>query len=152
MLKNRKIFALIILIFVVTISVSAQKRLEDYEPESVFQEAKTLFDNQNFASAAELFHKYLELTEGQNQQKIVEAKFYEAACSSYMGAGEQQLMLFSKENPTSTFATKADFMYANMLFKNKKYRDAIKIYESVDDECLTEEEKAEFYFKKGLAS
>lgn len=151
MLKNRKIFALIILIFVVTISVSAQKRLEDYEPESVFQEAKTLFDNQNFASAAELFHKYLELTEGQNQQKTVEAKFYEAACSSYMGAGEQQLMLFSKENPTSTFATKADFMYANMLFKNKKYRDAIKIYESVDDECLTEEEKAEFYFKKGLA-
>lgn len=148
---NRKIFALIILLFIVTVSVSAQKRAEEYEPESVFQEAKTLFDNQNFASAAELFHKYLELTKGQNQQKTVEAKFYEAACSSYMGAGEQQLMLFSKENPTSTFATKADFMYANMLFKNKKYRDAIKIYESVDDECLTEEEKAEFYFKKGLA-
>lgn len=151
MLKNRKIFALLILLFGVTLSVSAQKRVEEYEPESVFQEAKMLFDNQNFASAAELFHKYLELTEGQNQQKTVEAKFYEAACSSYMGAGEQQLMLFSKENPTSTFATKADFMYANMLFKNKKYRDAIKIYEGIDDECLTEDEKAEFYFKKGLA-
>lgn len=79
MLKNRKIFALLILLFGVTFSVSAQKRAGEYEPESVFQEAKTLFDNQNFASAAELFHKYLELTEGQNQQKTVEAKFYEAA-------------------------------------------------------------------------
>lgn len=151
MLKSRKIFVLIILILVVTVSVSAQKRAEDYEPESVFVEAKTLFDNQNFASAAELFHKYLELTEGQNTQKTVEANFYEAACSSYMGAGEQQLMLFSKENPTSTFATRADFLYANMLFKNKKYRDAVKIYETVDDECLTSDEKAEFYFKKALA-
>ena len=110
-----------------------------------------LFDNRNFESAAELFHKYLELTEGVDTQKTVEAQFYEAACSSYMGAGEQQLMLFSKENPTSTFATKADFLYANMLFKNKKYRDAVKKYETVDEECLSEDEKAEFFFKKALA-
>ena len=151
MLKHRKIFALILFIFVVTISLSAQKRLGDYDPEAAFSEAKTLFDNQNYASAAELFHKYLELGAGNSAQKTVEAKFYEAACSSYMGAGEQQLMLFSKENPTSTFAPRADFLYANMLFKNKKYRDAVKKYETVDEECLTEDEKAEFYFKKGLA-
>ena len=135
----------------VTLSLSAQKRWENYEPEEVFQEAKLLFDNQNYSSAAELFAKYLDMTEGQNTQKTVEAKFYEAACSSYMGAGEQQLMLFSKENPTSTYAVKADFMYANMLFKNRKYRDAIKKYEAVDAEALTSEEKPEYYFKKGLA-
>lgn len=151
MLNNKRTIALFVLIFVVTLSVSAQKRIEEYNPEAVFQEAKTLFDNHNFASATELFHKYLEMTEGRSMQKTVEAKFYEAACSSYLGTGEQQLMLFSKENPTSTFAAKADFMYANMLFKNKKYRDAVNIYESVDDECLAEDEKAEFYFKKGLA-
>ncbi len=148
---NRKIFALIIFFIVVTSSLSAQKRVGDYEPESVLDEAKTLFDNQNYSSAAELFHKYIELTEGKNNQKTVEAKFYEAACSSYMGAGEQQLMLFSKENPTSIFATRADFLYANTLFKNKKYRDAVKKYEAVNEECLSENEKAEFYFKKGLA-
>ena len=148
---NRKIFALIILLAAITSSLSAQKRMDAYEPESVLEEAKTLFDNQNYSSAAELFHKYLELTEGKNNQKAVEAKFYEAACSSYMGAGEQQLMLFSKENPTSIFATRADFLYANTLFKNKKYRDAVKKYETVNEECLTENEKAEFYFKKGLA-
>ena len=148
---NRKIFALIIFFIVVTSSLSAQKRIGDYEPESVLDEAKTLFDNRNYSSAAELFHKYIELTEGKNNQKTVEAKFYEAACSSYMGAGEQQLMLFSKENPTSIFATRADFLYANTLFKNKKYRDAVKKYEAVNEECLSENEKAEFYFKKGLA-
>ena len=151
MSKRRKISCLLIFLFVVTVSLSAQKRVEDYEPESVFAEAKTLFDNKNYSSAAELFHKYIVLTDGSNTQKAVEAKFYEAACSSYMGAGEQQLMLFSKENPTSTLAPRADFLYANMLFQNRKYRDAIKKYETIDDESLTENEKAEFYFKKGLA-
>ena len=151
MLKRRKILALIILFFAVTVSLSAQKRNGDYEPESVFAEAKTLFDNRNYGSAAELFHKYIVLTAGQNTQKVVEAKFYEAACSSYMGAGEQQLMLFSKENPTSTLAPKADLLYANMLFQNRKFRDAVKKYETIDEDCLSDDEKAEYYFKKGLA-
>ena len=122
----RKILVLPILLFAVSYSLSAQKRMENYDPESVFIEAKTLFDNMNYSSAAELFHKYLDLTNGQNTQKTVEAKFYEAACSSYMGAGEEQLMLFSKENPTSVFAPRADMLYANMLFQNKKYRYAVK--------------------------
>ena len=147
----RKIITLIILVVAVTYSLSAQKRSGDYTPSSVYSEAKTLFDNKNYSSAAELFHKYLGMTKGQNTQKTVEAKFYEAACSSYMGAGEEQLMLFSKENPTSIFAAKADLMYANMLFQNRKYRDALKVYETIDDENLSEQEKAEFYFKKGLA-
>jgi len=151
MSQSKKIYALIVLVFVVTLSLSAQKRIENYEPEEIFQEAKMLFDNQNYGSAAELFHKYLTVSDNQDAQKTIEAKFYEAACSSYMGAGEQQLMLFSKENPTSTFANKADFLYANMLFKNKKYRDALKKYDLVDEECLSEDERAEFYFKKGLA-
>ena len=151
MFNDRKLIILTILFLLVTLSLSAQKRWENYEPEQLFQEAKLLFDNQNYSSAAELFHNYLEMTEGQNTQKTVEAKFYEAACSSYMGVGEQQLMLFSKENPTSTYAVKADFMYANMLFKNRKYRDALKKYEAIDSECLTSDEKAEYFFKKGLA-
>lgn len=151
MFQNKKIYTLAVLVFIVTISLSAQKRIDNYEPEEIFQEAKTLFDNQNYGAAAELFHKYLTISDNNDTQKNIEAKFYEAACSSYMGAGEQQLMLFSKENPTSTFANKADFLYANMLFKNKKYRDAIKKYNVIDEECLSDSERAEYYFKKGLA-
>ena len=150
MSRSKKIFFLISFVLIITASLSGQKRIGDYEPETLFQEAKMLYDNKNYGSAAELFRQYLTMTEGQNTQKIVEAKFYEAACSSYLGSGEQQLMLFSKENPTSIFAARADFLYANTLFKNKKYRDALKKYEAVDEQSLSDEERAEFYFKKGL--
>ena len=146
----RKIIILLISIVTITCSLSAQKRVGDYNPEAMFDEAKTLFDNKNYGSAAELFHKYLNLAGDRNSQKAVEAKFYEAACSSYMGAGEQMLMMFSKENPTSVFAPKAEMLYANSLFQNKKYRDALKQYESIDEKSLSEDDKAEYYFKKGL--
>ena len=127
----RKIFILISLIIAVTVSLSAQKRSGDYEPESVFRDAKTLYDSKNYGAAAELFQQYLTMAAGQNAQKTIEAKFYEAACASYLGSGERQLAQFSKENPTSIFAAKADFLYANTLFKNKKYRDALKKYEEI---------------------
>lgn len=151
MTEIKKVLTLVIFVVFVTYSLSAQKRLEAYDPEAVFQEAKTLFDNQNYSSAAELFNRYLNLSDGQSEQKMVEAKFYEAACSSYMGSGEEQLMLFSKENPTSTLAPKANLLYANTLFKNRKYRDALKKYEEIDEDALDEDDKAEYYFKKGLA-
>ena len=150
MSEIRKFFVLISLIISLTASLSAQKRTGDYEPESVFRDAKTLYDNRNYGGAAELFHHYLKMADGQSSQKTVEAKFYEAVCASYLGSGERQLEQFSKENPTSIFAAKANFLYANTLFKNKKYRDALKKYETIDDQSLTDEEKAEFYFKKGL--
>ncbi|MGN0033738.1 MAG: tetratricopeptide repeat protein [Candidatus Limimorpha sp.] len=151
MLSLKKSIAAVLLLFVVTNSLSAQKRISDYEPESVFLEAKTLYDNKNFSSAAELFGRYLQLSDDMNSQKSVEAAFYEAVCSSYIGAGEQKLMRFSKENPTSTFAAKADFIYANVLFNNKKTRDALRVFESLDEESLSYSEKAELYFKKGIA-
>lgn len=149
--RRGKLFIITLLLTFVTASLSAQKRIDGYDPEAVFQEAKTLFDNQNYSSAAELFNRYLSICDGQSEQKMVEARFYEAACSSYMGAGEEQLMLFSKENPTSTLAPKADLLYANTLFKNRKYRDALKKYEVINEDALSKEDRAEFYFKKGLA-
>lgn len=149
--RRGKLFIITLLLTFVTASLSAQKRIDGYDPEAVFQEAKTLFDNQNYSSAAELFNRYLSICHGQSEQKMVEARFYEAACSSYMGAGEEQLMLFSKENPTSTLAPKADLLYANTLFKNRKYRDALKKYEVINEDALSKEDRAEFYFKKGLA-
>ncbi len=151
MIVLKKSIAAILLLLVVISSLSAQKRMSDYEPESLFAEAKTLYDNKNFSSAAELFGRYLQLSDDNNSQMAVEAAFYEAVCLSFVGAGEQKLMRFSKENPTSTFAAKADFIYANILFDNKKTRDALRIFDSIDEESLSYSEKAELYFKKGVA-
>lgn len=147
----KKTFAFLVLVMIATNSLSAQKRLEQYEPESLFNEAKTLFENENYSAAAVLFDNYLQLAGDEEDNHAVEAKFYEAVSSAYTGAGQQQIVDFVRENPTSILSQKANFLYANILLENKKYRDAVKTYESVDAESLEDNDKAEYYFKKGLA-
>ena len=72
MIVLKKSIAAILLLLVVTSSLSAQKRMSDYEPESLFAEAKTLYDNKNFSSAAELFGRYLQLSDDNNSQMAME--------------------------------------------------------------------------------
>lgn len=148
---TRKIYALLVLVMIVTNSLSAQKRLEQCEPESLFNEAKTLFENENYSAAAVLSDNYLQLAGDAEGNHAVEARFYEAVSAAYTGAGQQQIADFVRENPTSILSQKAKFLYANVLLENRKYRDAVKTYESVDAEALANKDKAEFYFKKGLA-
>ncbi|MCQ2318012.1 MAG: tetratricopeptide repeat protein [Bacteroidales bacterium] len=147
----KKTCAFLMLVMIATNSLSAQKRLEQYEPESLFNEAKTLFENENYSAAAALFSKYLQLAGDEEGNHAVEARFYEAVSAAYTGAGQQQIVDFVRENPTSILSQKANFLYANILLENKKYRDAVKAYESVDAESLEDNDKAEYYFKKGLA-
>jgi len=146
----KKTLAFLSLLLILTYSLSAQKRLGEYEPESIFNEAKLLFDNKNYGSATNLFHQYLEMAAANENQRIVEAKFYEAVGSAYIGEGQQLILDFVHENPASILATKANFLYANMLLENKKYRDAIKIYESINPNMLSDEDKTEYNFKKAI--
>lgn len=143
--------AFLTLTAVLSYSLSAQKRIEQYDPEAIFNEALTLFENENYGSAAELFHQYMEIADNNENLRTVEAKYYEAVSSAYIGKGQQLVLDFVNENPASILATKANLLYANMLLESKKYRDAIKIYESIDPYELADEERTEMNFKKATA-
>ncbi|MDO5340922.1 MAG: tetratricopeptide repeat protein [Bacteroidia bacterium] len=147
----KRILASLTFFLITTYSLSAQKRLAQYEPEAIFNEAKILFENKNYGSATELFHQYLEAAADNENRHTVEAKFYEAVGSAYIGEGQQLILNFVHENPASILATKANLLYANMLLENKKYRDAIKIYESINPGMLSGEEKSEYNFKKAIS-
>lgn len=55
---------------------------------------------------------------------------------------------FVNNNSTSPLAVDANFLYANLLFKNKKYRDAIKVYDKIEESDLDDNEISEYQFKK----
>lgn len=151
MTNKLKIIAFITLSMIVTNSLSGQKRISQYEPESIFNEAKTLFENENYRAAAELFNNYLQQIGDDESQRTIEAKFYEAVSAAYTGGGQQQIVDFVRENPASLYSSKANLLYANILLENKKYRDAVKTFESVNPESLDSKNLAEYDFKKGLA-
>ena len=104
-----------------TLCASAQKEINQYNPEKIFEEGVLLFDNQHYASAKECFNQYISSIDSKNQDYIIMARYYEAASSLRLGDsdGENKIKTFIKENPTNIMADNAKLLYANYLFKNK---------------------------------
>ena len=147
-----KLLTVVVMVFSVHECIMAQRQIGQLEPEALYDEALMLYENHHYGAAIELFGEYLEKTEGLNDQKMVAAQFYEAASALYLdnGNGEQMITDFVNNNSTSPLAVDANFLYANLLFKNKKYRDAIKVYDKIEESDLDDNEISEYQFKKAL--
>ncbi len=143
-------FIIATILIMVNLTVTAQKEINQYEPEVTFERGLLLFENHHYASALECFENYIATADRNNDNNIVEAKYYEAVSSLFLGnsKGETKIIAFVKENPTSLMANHANFLYANTLFNNRKYRDAIKIYQKTEKENLNINEQHEYSFKK----
>ena len=128
----------------------AQKNINQYEPTATFERGLMLFENKHYASALECFESYIAMNEGNNNIDIVTARYYEAVSSLFLdnSKGENKIIAFVKENPTSLMAEHANFLYANTLFSDRRYRDALKIYNTVNTRSLNDEEKYECKFKE----
>ena len=125
-----------------SISLSAQKHIEDYNPEALFDEGVLCFKNQEYGAALSVFEQYRALAADAKQQRCVDAQYYEAVSALYLGHadGPNKVVQFVNDNPGSTWARHANFLYANHLFQNKKYKEALEIYEKTDAASLTTDE------------
>ncbi|MBR1514000.1 MAG: tetratricopeptide repeat protein [Bacteroidales bacterium] len=134
-------------------SLSAQKHIEAYEPEALFNEGVVLFQNQEFGAALSAFERYRAKVGDAKSQRCVDAQYYEAVSAMYLGHadGPAKVIQFVNDNPGSTWAKHANFLYANNLFQNKKYKEALAIYEKTDAFSLTTDEAQQMQFNMGYA-
>lgn len=141
---------ILIILLSIGISVTAQKETNQYDPEATFERGVLLFENQHYASAMECFEQYISFTNDINNEQVTMAKYYEAVSALHLNktSGYNKIITFVKENPTSLMADHANFLYANALFKNRKYRDALKTYNNTRPSNLNEDEQYEYNFKK----
>ena len=140
-------------VFLLTLSVSAQKHIENYDPEALFNEGVLLFQNQEYGAALSAFTQYRAQVTDVKSQRCVDAQYYEAVSSLYLGQadGPAKVVQFVNDNPGSTWAKHANFLYANNLFKEKKYKEALAIYEKTDATSLTADEAQQMQFNMGYA-
>jgi len=152
-MKSRLRLNLILGIIIITFSASAQKHIEAYDPESLFNEGVLLFQNQEYGAALSTFARYRSQVIDAKSQRCVDAQYYEAVSSLYLGHadGPAKVIQFVNDNPGSTWARHANFLYANHLFKEKKYKEALAIYEKTDAFSLTTDEAQQMQFNMGYA-
>ena len=141
------------MIFAITVSASAQKHIENYDPEALFNEGVVLFQNQEYGAALSTFTQYRAQVADAKSQRCVDAQYYEAVSSLYLGQadGPAKIIQFVNDNPGSTWAKHANFLYANNLFQSKKYKEALAIYEKTDAMSLTIDEAQQMQFNMGYA-
>jgi len=137
----------------ITISVSAQKHIENYDPEALFKEGVLCFQNQEYGAALSAFEQYRAQVPDVKSQRCVDAQYYEAVSAMYLGHadGPAKVIQFVNDNPGSTWAKHANFLYANNLFQNRKYKEALAIYEKTDATSLTTDEAQQMQFNMGYA-
>ena len=153
-MKSRLRLNLILgMILTITLSASAQKHIEAYYPEALFDEGVLLFQNQEYGAALSTFAQYRSQVIDAKSQRCVDAQYYEAVSSLYLGHadGPAKVIQFVNDNPGSTWARHANFLYANHLFKEKKYKEALAIYEKTDAFTLTTDEAQQMQFNMGYA-
>ena len=136
-----------------TLSVSAQKHIDDYNPEALFNDGVMLFQNQEYGAALSAFEQYRSMVADTKSQRCVDAQYYEAVSALYLGYsdGPAKVIQFVNDNPGSTWAHHANFMYANNLFQNRKYKEALDIYEKTDASSLYHDEAQQLQFNMGYA-
>ncbi len=137
-----------IFLSLLTVSLWAQKHDHQYNPNALFDEGVLLFQNEEYGAALSTFGQYLSSVSDLKSQQAIDAQYYEAVSALYLGTGdgEAKVKRFVEENQGSTWAMHANFLYANTLFKVRKYREALGIYEDTKSESLSSEESQQLQF------
>ncbi|NJK87477.1 MAG: tetratricopeptide repeat protein [Bacteroidales bacterium] len=110
------------------------------------------FNKGNYSTAKEFFSKVL--ADGNiNTESDVKARsaYYSSLCAInlFHDDAEYQVNYFAGTYPGHPLINDAYFELGNYFYASKKYGDALKYYDKVYEEKLSENESSEFYFKTG---
>ena len=141
------------LLCLTTNKLTAQKQIPLYEPNALYEQGLTLFQHGEYGAALESFNMYLDALDDPKLQKSVDAQYYIAVSSLYAGQNdaEAKIIAFVNDNPGSTWAAHANYLYANVLFGKKKYDDALAIYQQTPSASLTQDEAQQMQFNIAYA-
>lgn len=125
-----------------------------YSDESVlFREAENLFLKEQYAPAQKKFEKYIQEVANENDNWFIEAMYYHAVCAYELHNEDADVLLlhFAKRYPHHPKAESVYLKLGNLFYRNRHWKKTIEWYTKVNTLKLPEDEKAEFYFKRGYA-
>ena len=139
---------LTLMVCMLSITVSAQKHIEKLNPDALFDEGVVLFQNHEYGAAQSAFSQYMASTTDEKSQRYVDALYFEAVSALYLGNADAaaKIIRFVNDNPSSLWAGHANFLYANTLFANRKYKETLDIYSKTDVSILTSSEAQQLQF------
>lgn len=124
------------------------------QPDAIFRDAVELYSKAKYSSARKQFRRAIAKCEESNYYMISEARFYIAACGArlYNRNADIELRAFTDEYTTSNRMDEVRMILADYLYFYKKYDEAIKEYEKIDVEELTDNDRLDYLFHYGYSA
>ena len=143
---------LMISCFLTAFTVFSQQTIADVNVTTDFNNALVLYNNKAYAAAQKIFEK-TKVDAATSSSLKADASYYDAMCAVKLNQtnADQKVLDFVAENPTSNKKNKAFFNVANYYFANKKASYALKWYDKVNVDLLSEDNQKELNFKMGYS-
>ena len=143
---------LMVCCFLTAFTVFSQQTIADVTITTDFNNALVLYNNKAYAAAQKIFEK-TKVDAATSSSLKADASYYDAMCAVKLNQtnADQKVLDFVAENPTSNKKNKAFFNVANYYFANKKASYALKWYDKVNVDLLSEDNQKELNFKMGYS-
>jgi len=139
------------LVFSIGLQVLAQKTAIYKNEGLIYNAALELYDKEKFGAAQEKFSVVLKSIKDNKSEVAVNAKYYHAVCGLelFNYDAEGLLVEFINAYPESPKVKLAYYQLGRYQFRKKKYKKALDWFAKIDAYELSNDELAEYYFKRG---
>lgn len=133
--------------------VNAQKTTIFTNENKDYNRGLELYDKEKYSAAQETFEQIIQQADDTKSELIVNAYYYHALCGLelFNDDAEGLFIEFVLKYPDSPKLKLAYFHLGRYYFRKKKYDQSIEWLDKIDVYDLSEENKAEYYFKKGYS-
>ncbi len=141
---------LLLLLFTTT-ETFAQQTLIFTQADRWYREGIELLQREKYSAARHAFESYLQ--EGNDNIKLADARYYIAFCGIKLQNKDAEGLVaqFISEHPDHPKVALGFYELGNFKYNEKKYKEAIRMYEKLDFNQLGRESRADARFKLGYS-
>lgn len=142
-----------LLFFVLVLKVSAQRSLNENDPDYLYKKGLELFQKEKYGAAQKFFEEAMEKYGEHYYDLKTNAGFYHALCAIELFNKDAEYLIsrFIAEYPESPKARQAYFEMGKFRYKQENFANAIYWFEKVNMDNLIREDLSEYSFKLGYA-
>ncbi len=120
-------------------------------PGMVYRKALQLYEAGNYGAAGKMFDRYVGLLPEKQNLKAENAAFYAARCAVKLQESDALVRLsrFLSRYPESVWAPAVKFYMGTAYFDNRRYSQALKIFDKIPVQKLNKAQRTEYAYKKG---
>ncbi len=145
-------YVLLLMLFGVYFNIlHAQKTFIYKEPVSEYQKGLELFSKEKYNAAEVCFLNTIDAVNDKQSDMRINSEYYAAVCAIelYNSDAEYLMKKFISNHPENIKVKMANFQLAKLLYRQLKWGEAIKRFETIDKYDLSSSELSEYYFKTG---